>query len=91
MAIFTGSTLHEVAHVVGAGNAMDPDGALHLADQATITKMIRVMMLAPVLLIMSFDKFKQAGAKPFVLAFVLYVWLLGGGYLMAKYLSPYLQ
>lgn len=35
MAIFTGSTLHEVAHVVGAGNAMDPDGALHLADQAT--------------------------------------------------------
>ena len=54
MAIFTGSTLHEVAHVVGAGNAMDPDGALHLADQATITKMIRVMMLAPVLLIMSF-------------------------------------
>ena len=51
MAIYTGSTLHEVAHVVGAGNAMDPEGALHLADQATITKMIRVMMLAPVLLI----------------------------------------
>lgn len=170
MAIFTGSTLHEVAHVVGAGNAMDPDGALHLADQATITKMIRVMMLAPVLLIMSFiiarvrkmrhtdmtddgkskitvpwfafgfilviginsalqassfipaetlkstvgainmldnfmltmamtalgaetsfDKFKQAGAKPFVLAFILYLWLLGSGYLLAKYLSPCLQ
>ena len=54
MAIYTGSTLHEVAHVVGAGNAMDPDGALHLADQATITKMIRVMLLAPVLVIMSF-------------------------------------
>ena len=54
MAIYAGSTLHEVAHVVGAGNAMDPDGALHLADQATITKMIRVMMLAPVLLIMSY-------------------------------------
>ena len=54
MAIYTGSTLHEVAHVVGAGNAMDATGALHLADQATITKMIRVMMLAPVLLIMSY-------------------------------------
>lgn len=54
MAIYSGATLHEVAHVVGAGNAMDPDGALHLADQATITKMIRVMMLAPVLLIMSY-------------------------------------
>ena len=167
MAIYTGSTLHEVAHVVGAGNAMDATGALHLADQATITKMIRVMMLAPVLLIMSyiiarvrhhrhtdvskdgkskitipwfafgfilviglnsllqacsfiptealhsglkaittldnflltmamtalgaetsFDKFKQAGAKPFILAFVIYIWLLGGGYLMAKYLAP---
>src|SRR5574344_49210 len=54
MAIYTGSTLHEVAHVVGAGNAMDPNGVLHIADQATITKMIRVMLLAPVLLIMGF-------------------------------------
>lgn len=169
MAIYTGATLHEVAHVVGAGNAMDATGALHLADQATITKMIRVMMLAPVLLIMSyiiarvrhnrhtdvtsdgkskitvpwfafgfilviginsllqgcsfipagtlesglkaittldnflltmamtalgaetsFDKFKQAGAKPFILAFIIYIWLLGGGYLMAKYLLPVL-
>ena len=34
----------------------------------------------------SFDKFKQAGAKPFVLAAVLYVWLLVGGYFIAKYL-----
>ena len=170
MAVYTGATLHEVAHVVGAGNAMDADGSLHLADQATITKMIRVMMLAPVLLIMSYviarvrkarhtdvtsdgkskitipwfafgfilmigvnsllqecsfipadtlqsglstltsidnflltmamtalgaetsiDKFKQAGAKPFVLAFILYIWLLGGGYLMAKYLLPVLN
>lgn len=168
MAVYTGSTLHEVAHVVGAGNAMDATGALHLADQATITKMIRVMMLAPVLLIFgflikpsndgaeqgapkgkrkitipwfafwfiivifinsaissiniipaetlssalsyvnnvdtfmltmamtalgtetSFDKFKQAGAKPFILAALIYVWLLGGGYLMCKYLMPLL-
>jgi uncharacterized integral membrane protein (TIGR00698 family) len=49
MAIYTGSTLHEVAHVVGAGNAVDPDGSLMIAGQATITKMIRVMLLAPVL------------------------------------------
>lgn len=40
--------------MVGAGNAMDPDGALHIADMATITKMIRVMLLAPVLVIMGF-------------------------------------
>src|SRR5699024_8817867 len=49
MAVYTGSTLHEVAHVVGAGNAMGAE----IADTATITKMIRVMMLAPVLLVMS--------------------------------------
>lgn len=152
MAVYTGSTLHEVAHVVGAGNAMGPE----IADAATITKMIRVMMLAPVLLIMSFllarrktadgapqakrritipwfafgflavigfnslgllpqvmvggindfdtflltmamtalgtetsfSKFRQAGAKPFLLAALLYVWLLGGGYLLVKYLLP---
>lgn len=166
VAIYTGSTLHEVAHVAGAGNAMDPTDALGIAGPATITKMIRVMMLAPVLVIMSFalagrkksvggkrekskitipwfafgfigiicvnsllqyicgvetvkeiplngaieyidtflltmamtalgtetsfDKFKQAGAKPFILAALLYVWLLVGGYLLAKYLVPVL-
>ena len=165
VAIYTGSTLHEVAHVAGAGNAMDPTDALGIAGPATITKMIRVMMLAPVLVIMSLalagrkqvdangkaikskitipwfafgfigiiclnsllqylcgaetvkdiplngtieyidtflltmamtalgtetsiDKFKQAGAKPFVLAFLLYIWLVVGGYLLAKYLVP---
>ena len=156
-AIYTGGTLHEVAHVVGAGNAMDPDGMLHIADQATITKMIRVMLLAPVLLVMAFvlarganseggkrkiavpwfafgfigiiclnsliqsfsfipaetlssalgyinsfdtflltmamtalgtdtgiEKFKAAGAKPFVLALMIYGWLLLGGYVLVK-------
>ena len=38
----------------------------------------------------SFDKFKQAGAKPFVLATILYVWLLFGGYLLTKLLTPVL-
>ena len=156
-AIYTGGTLHEVAHVVGAGNAMDPDGMLQIADQATITKMIRVMLLAPVLLVMAFvlarganseggkrkiavpwfafgfigiiclnsliqsfsfipaetlssalgyinsfdtflltmamtalgtdtgiEKFKAAGAKPFVLALMIYVWLIAGGYVLVK-------
>lgn len=162
MAVYTGATLHEVAHVVGGGNAIDPDGALGIADAATITKMIRVMMLAPLLLIMafviarikknkgedtgkskisvpwfafgflvviginsliqstgmiepaalktgldainsfdtflltmamtalgaetSFEKFKQAGAKPFYLAGLIFIWLVGGGYLLCKYL-----
>lgn len=47
MGIFTGATLHEVAHTVGAGNAMGKE----ISDVAIIVKMIRVMMLVPVLLI----------------------------------------
>lgn len=39
----------------------------------------------------SFDKFKQAGPKPFLLAFILFVWLFGGGYLLSKYLTPLLS
>lgn len=168
VAVYTGSTLHEVAHVAGAGNAMDPTDEFGIAGTATITKMIRVMMLAPVLVIMSFvlagrnrstsgssdgkgsiaipwfafgfigviclnsllqyafgvesvkdiplngaieyvdtfmltmamtalgtdtsiDKFRQAGAKPFLLAGLLYIWLVAGGYLLVKYLTPLCQ
>ena len=169
VAIYTGSTLHEVAHVAGAGNAMDPTDSLGIAGTATITKMIRVMLLAPVLVVMglvlsrlrrtetagaasekrkltipwfafyfigiiclntllqqltgaatvkdiplngaieyvdtfmltmamtalgtdtSIDKFRQAGAKPFLLAALLFAWLLAGGYLMARYLVPALM
>ena len=168
MGIFGGSTLHEVAHAVGAGNAMGDE----IASTTVIVKMIRVMMLVPVLLILgvwaarrvrsgnndghaegkkkiaipwfafgfllviglnslsvwlntafstpmglpagvvdiinyidtflltmamvalgaetSIDKFKKAGAKPFILAFIIYIWLLGGGYLLARYLAPVL-
>ena len=49
MGLYTGATLHEVAHVVGAGNAMGKE----ISDAAIIVKMIRVMMLAPVLVVMS--------------------------------------
>lgn len=160
MGIYTGSTLHEVAHVVGAGNAMGKE----ISDAAIIVKMIRVMMLAPVLVVMSFalaraalraankggdtairrgkitipwfafgflavigfnslnllpapvvsginnfdtflltmamtalgaetsiEKFKRAGAKPFLLAALLYIWLIGGGYLLAKHVAPLLS
>lgn len=150
MGVYAGSTLHEVAHVVGAGNAMGES----ISDTAIIVKMIRVILLAPVLLVMSFfvggkpsagekrsitipwfafgfiavigfnslgllpaqavsfinsldtflltmamtalgaetsiDKFRQAGAKPFLLATILFIWLMGGGYLLAKYLGPLL-
>ncbi len=62
-AIFTGATLHEVAHVAGAGNAMDAAGTLGIAGTATITKMIRVMLLAPALVLMSFVLAKKARSK----------------------------
>lgn len=154
MGIFTGGTVHEVAHVVGAGNAMGQE----IAGIAIIVKMIRVMMLVPVLLVIAFfvarsvrqraeggrsgkskitipwfavmflvviglnslsllpeavvssintldtflltmamtalgaetsiDKFKKAGAKPFILAALIYVWLIGGGYAMTRWLVP---
>lgn len=48
--IYEGSTIHEVAQVVVAGNSVSPAAA----GTAVITKMIRVMMLAPFLLILSF-------------------------------------
>lgn len=167
MGIFSGSTLHEVAHAVGAGNALGDQ----IASTTVIVKMIRVMMLVPVLLILgiwaarrtcnatsptagakgkvavpwfafgfllviginslsvflnsldtplglslwvndlinyidtflltmamvalgaetSFDKFRKAGAKPFILAGILFMWLIGGGYVLARYLAPALM
>lgn len=154
MGIYAGATLHEVAHAVGAGNAMGPE----ISDVAVIVKMIRVMLLVPVLLVLgywvaisavkqgvtgtaakgkvavpwfalgflavigfnsfgllpqsavdvinyidtflltmamvalgaetSIDKFKKAGAKPFILAFLLYIWLIAGGWALTKYITP---
>lgn len=155
MGIYGGSTLHEVAHAVGAGNAMGEE----ISKVTIIVKMIRVMLLIPVLFVLAYwvatrtrrtaganaaasngkiaipwfalgflavicfnsfdllpvnvvdtinyidtflltmamvalgaetsiDKFKKAGAKPFILAALLYVWLLVGGWALAKYVAP---
>ncbi|OBV28626.1 hypothetical protein BKN38_09380 [Helicobacter sp. CLO-3] len=48
--VYMGATLYEVANVVGAGNAISTEGA----NIALITKMIRVALLAPVLLVVPF-------------------------------------
>ena len=163
--VYTGSTIHEVAHVVGAGAAMTPDthgSSIDIAGIATMTKMLRVLMLAPVLMILgyimrrgsagsatsgkiqvpwfafyfliaigintllgigaehigrvaayhqlthiievidgfmlamamtaigldaTFAKFRQSGAKAFLLALGLYTWLVGGGYILARLLA----
>lgn len=47
--IFIGSTVHEVAQVVAAGHSISPTAE----NAAVITKMLRVMMLAPFLLLLS--------------------------------------
>ena len=47
--VFVGSTIHEVAQVVAAGEAIGSQAA----DTAVIAKMVRVMMLAPFLLVLS--------------------------------------
>ena len=47
--VYAGSTIHEVAQVVAAGRAISVDAA----NTAVIAKMVRVMMLAPFLIILS--------------------------------------
>jgi len=148
--LYTGATVHEVAHVVGASNPMGES----ISEVAVIVKMIRVIFLAPVLLVFAIivgrskhtnreegntmkitipwfafgfiavigfnslnlfpqsivgginyidtflltmamtalgmethlKKFKEAGLKPFILALILFVWLIFGGYFIVKYM-----
>lgn len=54
--VYIGSTIHEVAQVVVAGNVISAD----VGDTAVVTKMIRVMMLAPFLLVLSFALTKDS-------------------------------
>ncbi|RXJ66340.1 YeiH family putative sulfate export transporter [Halarcobacter ebronensis] len=148
MGVYIGGTIHEVAHVVAAGNAIGSDAS----SNAIIVKMIRVMMIAPFLIFLSiwlaksakektkdkrakitipwfavmfivmvgfnsfsflpisvvdtintldtfaltmamsalgmetsFDKFKDVGAKPVYLAFILFLWLIFGGFYIVKF------
>jgi uncharacterized integral membrane protein (TIGR00698 family) len=59
--IFTGSTVHEVAQVVAAGKAV----AESTANTAVITKLVRVMMLAPFLVLLSayLSRHSQEGSE----------------------------
>lgn len=56
MGIYIGGTIHEVAHAVAAGNAI----GIESAESAVIVKMIRVMLIAPFLVILSFWLSKTA-------------------------------
>jgi len=59
MGIYIGSTIHEVAHVVGAASAISPD----VAKEAVIVKMIRVMLISPFLIILGIFLAKTAKNK----------------------------
>ena len=112
MGLFTGATLHEVAHVVGAaagGNsekrkitipwfaflflAVIGFNSLHLLPAElvdainTLDTFLLTMAMTALGAESSFEKFKKAGARPFLLAGLLYVWLFFGGYWLVKLIS----
>ena len=59
MGIYIGGTVHEVAHVVTAGNTVGEETAKY----AVIVKMIRVMMIAPFLLVLGYWLSKKREVK----------------------------
>ena len=78
--IYIGSTVHEVAQVVAAGHAISPDAE----NAAVISKMLRVMMLAPFLILLAalitFLTDYIAYATLFTAAaFPAWHWYAGGG------------
>ncbi|HIP44991.1 MAG TPA: YeiH family putative sulfate export transporter, partial [Sulfurospirillum arcachonense] len=59
MGIYIGGTIHEVAHVVAAGNTLGNE----VANSAVIVKMLRVMMLAPFLVVLGVWLSKKSNTK----------------------------
>lgn len=58
--IFLGGTIHDVAQVVGAGYSVSKEAG----DMATITKLLRVAMLLPVILCLSILMRRKANTQP---------------------------
>jgi uncharacterized integral membrane protein (TIGR00698 family) len=59
MGIYTGATVHELAGVVAAGNAMSPE----VASTAVITKLLRVFLLEPWIIAIYYLGIGQKGKK----------------------------
>lgn len=84
--IFLGATIHDVAQVVGAGYMISDS----VGDIATFTKLLRVAMLVPVVLIISIVVARQSGQGKkggsnvslpgFLIAFVIIVMINSSGY-----------
>lgn len=76
--IYVGSTVHEVAQVVVAGKAVSEQAAA----AAVIEKMLRVMMLAPFLLLLSMSMEREAGtaaAKRIVIPWFAVLFVIASG------------
>jgi uncharacterized integral membrane protein (TIGR00698 family) len=71
--IYTGATIHEVAQVVAAGRAVSQSAS----DTAVITKMLRVLLLAPVLLLVGRIRRKQMGESSRQISFPWFVLWFG--------------
>jgi UPF0324 membrane protein BT_1919 len=74
-----------------AFNSFDLFPAQLVASINTLDTFLLTMAMTALGTETSIDKFRKAGAKPFVLALLLYVWLVVGGYFLVKYLTPYLM
>ncbi|MBW7984673.1 YeiH family protein [Enterobacillus tribolii] len=80
--VYIGSTVHEVAQVVAAGRAISDDAG----NAAVIAKMLRVMMLAPFLLILSgfLSRRAPAGAEkqksPITIPWFALIFILVAGF-----------
>ncbi len=75
MGIFIGAITHEVAHVVGASSAISKESA----DFAVIVKMIRVMMLVPLLIALSWYLARESKQKSILIPwFAIYFILVSG-------------
>ncbi|WBG62763.1 YeiH family protein [Pseudomonas citronellolis] len=93
--IFSGSTIHEVAQVVAAGRAMDPAAA----DAALISKMLRVLLLAPALLCLgrfaaseeATEGKRRLHIPGFAVAFLLVTGLRSLGLVPEAWLAPLQQ
>lgn len=68
--VYTGSTVHEVAQVVAAGHAVSPE----TESAAVIAKMLRVMMLAPFLLLLSMMISRRSNASGSAKQAIVFPW-----------------
>ncbi len=87
MGLFLGASIHDVAQVFGAGQMISPE----VAELATYTKMLRVAMLIPVVMVLAIMcRTRDASERnfhkiipPFLLAFIAFVVVANTGALSA--------